>query len=291
MSDAHAQLFDDSPRAVQIRFVEAAPPGANVLRTFRHPAVRWAIGEPADLEQVLAADLPGLPHQDGFTLVFLPSGSDSPVELQRRAESWVNDPRFAGETPADEYPAIDLVVQSDRIVWRPGRALLIGSPRRVGELAAGLAEFSFLEAELRRLEHGLDADWPTAEADVALTHSVDRRAAARRDHVAEMTRRMALRRIQLARLTPPLEKAPLTLSGPVRRLFSELAQQADVVDRLRAADDRLEVFEDLYELANDRLGEFGYFQSGQRLEAWILGVLVLEVLLMVFELWWAWWLA
>jgi hypothetical protein len=286
MSDAHAQLFDDSPRAVRIRFVEAAPPDANVLRAFCHPAVRWAIGEPADLEQVLAADLPGLPQHDAFTLVFLPSGADSPIELQRRAESWVNDPRL----PA-EYPAIDLVVQSDRIVWRPGRALLIGSPRRVGELSAGLAEFSFFEAELRRLERELDADWPTAEADVSLTHIVDRRAMARRVHVDEMTRRTALRRIRLARLTPLLEKTPLTLSGPMRRLFSELAQQADAVDRLRAADDRLEVFEDLYELANDRLGEFGYFQRGQRLEAWILGVLVIEVLLMVFELWWAWWLA
>ncbi|HVW38144.1 MAG TPA: hypothetical protein VHB99_12590, partial [Pirellulales bacterium] len=127
--------------------------------------------------------------------------------------------------------------------------------------------------------------------DVSLTHSVDRNTMDCRDHVAEMTRRTALRRIQLARLTPLLEKAPHTLSGPMRRLFSELAQQADAVDRLRAADDRLEVFEDLYELANDRLAEFGYFQRGQRLEAWSLGVLVLEVLLMVFELWWAWWLA
>ena len=286
MSDAHAQLFGESPRAVRIRFVEMAPPGVNVLRAFRHPEVRWAIGEPADLEQVLAADLLTSPQHDEFTLLFLPSGADSPVELQRRAEVWVNDLRLPAESPA-----IDLVVQSDRIVWRPGRALLIGSPRRVGELAVGLAEFSFLEAKLRGLEDGLDSDWPTAEADVSLTHSVDRSAMARRDHVDEMTRRTALRRIQLARLTPLLEKAPLTLSGPMRRLFSELAQQADVVDRLRAADDRLEVFEDLYELANDRFAEFGYFQRGQRLEAWILGVLVLEVLLMVFELWWAWWLA
>ena len=103
-----------------------------------------------------------------------------------------------------------------------------------------------------------------------------------------MTRRMALRRIRFARLAPRLEKAPQGLSGPTRRLFSELAQQADVVDRLRSLDDRLEVFEDLYELANDRLGELSYFQKEHRLEAWILAMLLVEVFLMLFEIWWSW---
>jgi hypothetical protein len=283
MSDGPASAFAESPSAQRIRFVERLPDGATPLATFRDPYARWAIGESIELESALASSLPSPAPGGEFTFVFLPSGSTTPIELQRRAEAWVNESPLARESPA-----IDLVMQSDRILWRPGSAVVIGSSRRTGEVLAGLVEFSYYEAELRRLEQELDADWPAAEADVSLTHGVDRQALARRGHVNEMTRRMALRRIRFARLAPRLEKAPLALSGPMRRLFSELAQQAEVVDRLRSLDDRLEVFEDLYELANDRLGELSYFQKEHRLEAWILAMLLVEVCLMLFEIWWSW---
>jgi hypothetical protein len=285
MSDGPAPAFAETPSATRVRFVESLPGGAAALAAFHDPYARWAIGEPQELDVALAAPRPSAPPCGEFAFIFLPGGSASPIELQRRAESWMGDSRVGGEPPA-----IDLVVQSDRILWRPGSAVAIGSPRRADEVLAGLVEFSYYEAELRRLEREVEADWPAAEADVSLTHGVDRPALARRKHVDEMTRRTALRRIRFARLAPRLEKAPLALSGPTRRLFSELAQQAEVVDRLRSLDDRLEVFEDLYELANDRLGEFAYFQKEYRLEAWILAMLFIEVFLMVFEMWWSWWL-
>jgi hypothetical protein len=288
MSDGPASAFAEAPSAQRIRFVESLPAGATPLAAFRDPYARWAIGEPVELESALRSSLPSPAPQSEFTFVFLPSGSTTPIELQRRAEAWVSEPPLARESPAIHLPVIDLVMQSDRILWRPGSAVVIGSSRRMSEVLAGLVEFSYYEAELRRLEQELEVDWPAAEADVSLTHGVDRQALARRGHVNEMTRRMALRRIRFARLAPRLEKAPLTLSGPMRRLFSELAQQADVVDRLRSLDDRLEVFEDLYELANDRLGELSYFQKEHRLEAWILAMLLVEVFLMLFEIWWSW---
>ena len=283
MSDGPAPAFAETPSARRIRFVESLPYGAAALGAFHDPYARWAIGEPRELDVALASSRPSTPPCDEFAFIFLPSGSTTPIELQRRAEAWMGDSRVGGEPPL-----IDLVVQSDRILWRPGGAVAIGSPRRADEVLAGLVEFSYYEAELRRLEREVEGDWPAAEADVSLTHGVDRRSLARRKHVDEMTRRAALRRIRFARLAPRLEKAPLALSGPMRRLFSELAQQAEVVDRLRSLDDRLEVFEDLYELANDRLGELAYFQKEYRLEAWILAMLLVEVLLMVFEIWWSW---
>jgi uncharacterized Rmd1/YagE family protein len=106
--------------------------------------------------------------------------------------------------------------------------------------------------------------------------------------VNQTTRETALRRIRLARLSPHLEKPTLSLSGPARRLVSELANQADVPDRLKYVDDRLEVFENLYELANDRLSEYSHFVREYRLELWIVALLVVEALLILVELWLAW---
>ena len=46
--------------------------------------------------------------------------------------------------------------------------------------------------------------------------------------------------------------------------------QCEVLDRLKAVDDRLEVYEDVYELANDRILEYGNFRAEARLEIWII---------------------
>ena len=286
----------DVPRAWQISFSEDAPIDGTVLRRFRDPAPRVAIGRVTTLDEILSAPSAAIcPERLDF--IFLPGGSATPIELQRRVEEWIvgsSAPSLAigaisdAGQPIPEPPAIDLVLQSDRILWRPGKAVVIGSVRRLDDWLAGLVDFSFYEAELGRLERELDEHWATAEADVDLTHSVDGRALTRRTHVDRMTRDTALRRIRLARLSPNLEKPTLALSGPARRLVSELANQAEVTDRLTYVDERLQVFEDLYESANDRLSEFSYFAREYRVELWIVALLVLEAVLILVELWLAW---
>ena len=100
-----------------------------------------------------------------------------------------------------------------------------------------------------------------------------------------MTRQTALRRVRFARLAPCLHKPAATLTGSARRLAGELAVQAEVVDRLGSVDDRLEVYEDLYELANDRLSEFSYFYREFRVEIWIVVLLAAELIVMLADLW------
>lgn len=290
----------DVPNAWRIGF-EREPGSGTVLRRFRDPAPRVAIGRAASVDEILSASPAGASQVatpvEQFDVVFLPGGSASPIELQQRAERWIVGPPAPSAPNAAELdggqlapapPAIDLVLQSDRILWRPGKAVIIGSARRLDDWLAGLVDFSFYEADLGRLERELEDHWATAEADVVLTHSVSERALARRAHVDRMTRETALRRIRLARLSPNLEKPTLTLSGPARRLVSELANAADVADRLHYVDDRLQVYEDLYESANDRLSEYCYFAREYRLELWIVGLLVLEAILILVEIWLAW---
>jgi hypothetical protein len=277
----------DAPRAYRISFSERETPGETVLRRFRDPAPQVAVGRIASVEEILSSP-DADSHRERLDFIFLPSGSATPIDLQRRAEGWIVGQPDAGQDGEPTPPAIDLVLQSDRIVWRPGKAVVVGSARRLDDWLPGLVDFSFYEAELGRLERELADGWPTAEADVALTHSVGAGALARREHVNQTTRETALRRIRLARLSPHLEKPTLSLSGPARRLVSELANQADVADRLKYVDDRLEVFENLYELANDRLSEYSHFVREYRLELWIVALLVVEALLILVELWLAW---
>lgn len=272
--------------ALRIRFFEDHQDGPAVVRRFRDPYPRAAVSRPADVDELLATAAVESPQLDQLDFLFLPSGSATPIELQRRAEAWMNDPSLSAAAPT-----IDLVLQSDRVLWRPGRAVLLGTSRRMSELLAGLVDFSFYEAELRRLERELEDEWPLAEADVPLTHGVDAAALARREHVNEMTRRTATRRIRFARLSPHLEKAPASLPGAGRRLAGELALQAEVVDRLKYVDDRLEVFEDLYELANDRLSEYSHFRQEYRLELWIIVLLVVEALLIIGDLALSWYVS
>lgn len=260
--------------------------GEAIVRRFRDPYSRTAVSRSLGVDELLATAAVDHPPPDELDFLFLPSGSASPIELQRSAETWMNDPALSAV-----HPTINVVLQSDRVLWRPGRAVVLGAARRMPDLLAGLIDFSFYEGELRRLEQELEDEWSVAEADVPLTHGVDRAALARREHVNQMTRRTALRRIRLARLAPHLEKASAALPGPARRLSAELALQAEVVERLKYVDDRLEVFEDLYESANDRLSEFAYFRQEHRLEVWIVVLLVVEALLILGEMGLSWYLA
>lgn len=290
----------DLPKAWRIGF-EREPSNGTVLRRFRDPAPRVAIGRAASIDEILSASSAAASQVawpiDRLDVVFLPGGAATPIELQLRVERWIVGPPAQsvanaavpnGGQRAPAPPAIDMVLQSDRILWRPGKAVVIGSARRLDDWLAGLIDFSFYEAELGRLERELEDHWSTAEADVVLTHSVSDGALARRAHVDRMTRETALRRIRLARLSPNLEKPTLALSGPARRLVSELANAADVADRLHYVDDRLQVYEDLYESANDRLSEYSYFAREYRVELWIVGLLVVEAVLILVELWLAW---
>jgi hypothetical protein len=280
MTETPTNLAADGTSALRIRFVKQVSAGSAPLCSFADPYPRFAIAESLSVEELLALPVAAEPEEDQLRLVLLPAGLASPLELQQRAEEWMHRGRLsAGQ------PTADLMLRSERILWRPGQALMIGPPDRLQEVLPGLVEFAFYEGELRKLERETEAEWEIAEVDVYLTHSVDAEALERRGHVDEMTLHVTRRRMRFARLEPCLEKASISLCGPARRLATELAMQAEVIDRLGWLDDRLEVCEDLYELANDRLSEFTYFNREFRLELWIIVLLVAEVVIMSVELW------
>jgi hypothetical protein len=281
MAVAPPTAVEAKPTALVVRFVEQLPSGSTALATFVHPRKAFALAEPAGVEQLLALQSSSEWETDRLRLMILPAGLASPQELQRQAEDWMHE-----RVRVARQPTVELLLRSERILWRPGQALMVGPPERLDEVLPGLVEFAFYEGELRRLEFEAEADWPTLEADTHLTHSVAPASLEHRRHIDEMTMRSVQRRMRFARLEPCLEKPSIALAGPARRLAGELALQAEVADRLGWLDDKLEVAEDLYELANDRLSEFTYFHREFRLELWIVVLLLAEVIIMSAEVLW-----
>ena len=267
--------------ALRIRFLPAAPPGAKVLARFRDPYDRVAVAETIPLDRLPPAADTAEPFDD-FHFLFLPSGStNTPYEQQKRGEDWMQAP------PGDPFAVqpIDLTLRNDRILWRPGRALVLGAPDRMDEILIALVHFAFYEGEMRRLEQEIREDWPLVERDLPLTHQVGAADLKRWPDANRMVRVTALRRVRLTRLDLYLSKVPAQLTGNVRKVYAELLLwYAELPDRYIALDDQIEIFEDLYESANDRLSEYAYFRKEFIIEAWIVVILALELAAVVVEL-------
>jgi hypothetical protein len=278
MPDAGPSASEASILAQRIRFVHQASPGQRVLAEFTDPYQRFAVAEPVSVEALPPPGQDAVPP-DEFYFLFIPAGSATPYDWQQRAAQWMAKP-----SSATAEPTLEVVMRSDRVLWRPGRGMVQGAPDRVEENLLALVDFAFYEGELRKLEREIEADWSLAQADIELTHQVATRQLRRSAHVNEMTQRTTRRRMRVARLERHLEKASIALPGSARRLVSELLTQAEIVDRLKAVDNRLEVYEDLYELANDRLSEYRYYRGEFRLEVWIILILMIEVVLMLWEI-------
>jgi hypothetical protein len=270
-----------SSLALRVRFLADAPPGAKILARFRDPYDRVAVAEAIPLDQLPPAAGAAEPF-DELHFLFLPSGStNTPYEEQKRGEDWMQAP------PGDPFAVqpIDLTLRNDRVLWRPGRALVLGAPDRMEEILIALVHFAFYEGEMRRLEQEIREDWPLVERDLPLTHQVGAAELKRWPDANRMVRLSALWRVRLTRLDLYLSKVPANLTGNVRKVYAELLLwNAELPDRYIALDDQIEIFQDLYESANDRLSEYAYFRKEFIIEAWIVVILALELAAVVVEL-------
>ncbi|KSF68788.1 hypothetical protein ABZR71_27835 [Pseudomonas paraeruginosa] len=222
-------------------------------------------------------ELPATAGDDELLVVFASAGLQTGHAWRQRLEAWM------AAAEGDRQPTLEAPSFGERVLWRPGRALIIGNPERCRELLDGLVAFAWYESRLRRLEDETAAAWEPAQADIKLTQLPRAGHLSRQAHVNEQVRRTTLWRMGYTRLESHLEKAPAHLDGAVRRLYNELALQAEVHDRLATLDDRIEVLQDLYELATDRLGEYRYFRGELRVEWLIVALLLLEAALSLWE--------
>lgn len=263
--------------------------GSILLLQFAAPENLSAVAEPVSAEQLLT-DSQGKPSARVlFDVIFPPPGGD--MELYSPWLLPVNEndaPLVVGFDPARrsaQSSQVDFAVRSDRVVWKDYKAVVFCSSERVKEMLIGLAFFAYYVSELESIESEISKSWSTLKGHLPLTHQVDDASFAKLPEVNERTEWIYGLRARFVRVEPFLDIPPAYLPPAAKRIVQELCTTLETLARLRVLDDQLEVFEDAYELCSDRILEYSYFSREYKVELWIIVILVLEVVLMGYELW------
>jgi alkanesulfonate monooxygenase SsuD/methylene tetrahydromethanopterin reductase-like flavin-dependent oxidoreductase (luciferase family) len=250
----------------RVRFVDEPSPGSTVLSGFCES------GRCATIEDV--ADCAALPtdHRPGDAVDILlvallpPEAAD---EAARLCERWM----VGDQAPAQVAPAGGAL----KIAWRPGRAIVQGTPSDIDVSLQVLTRFAFCDEALRNLESALDNVTAQAMSDVARVYHVrhrDRRQRSQLIGLAEHFSRLRLDFVQLA----PLLAASYRLPLAERDLLARLLEKGNVPARLEAVSDRLEAYETLYQDAVDRIAQHHWAVEGHWLEIIIIVLLLLELM-------------
>ncbi len=133
-----------------------------------------------------------------------------------------------------------------------------------------------LAREIAHFESVLPGFEKNAAADVSFSYVIRRRDRREWDRMADILESLARLRLRLA--------AAMSLPDRLTPQSRRLLRKAGTIRRLESASDRLEVLEDLYEGAVDRINDHRYWRDGHVLEIIIILFLALEAILIGIEL-------
>lgn len=269
--------------AYRISLVAKAEPGQEVVLQLAVPQPVVAVRESISAEKLLAE--PGAAPGELTRIYVLEPGADLSMEgdwyklVSPTCSSITLDPAMKD---AQEPPA-DLQVRSDRVLWRPDIALVICNPDRLNEILVGVVYFSYFVKELSRMERELSSSWAQVRQDMHFIHQVDDSAFAEQPRINERSRWSYGLRADYARIEPFIDVVPNYVPANSRRIIQELSTHTEILARFKVIDEQLEVFEDTYELANDRILEYSNYRGEFKLEVIIIVVLIIELAFMAAE--------
>jgi hypothetical protein len=262
-------------QAVAWRIEFADRPLAAEAPDIAEPRTAWVRAQEVSAPTVLLDTATPDSNLNGLTFVFLPSGAATPFEVRRQAENWMTS------RSGENANSLEVQFRSERLLWRRDRAICFGSPQVMDEIFTAVARFSFCEGELAKLEAQIKDAWVTLEGDIELVKRVSSRNLRRQRHIDAMTRTTTRMRVAHVRIQAALETPASDLAGPARRLFMELALQANTDHRLEMLDDAIDAVDDFYLHLREQFSEFRNFIRDYRVSVLILLVLLINDLLLL----------
>ena len=249
--------------------------GAGLLRRhYKHPKPSVAV------ESELAVnDLTTLNEPD--RLVFVQLTDATSEETRQAVQRWWT--AGVAADPAIETTVIEL--GDIHVRWRPGRLVVESEQPISTDLADALIDLAYHEGTLRDLERSLEKYESNAVADIPYSYRISTKHEAHWKKLGETIESLYTLRLAFARLEPELDRTNRKLPREDRRLLAKLKAYLNLEDRNVAFSDRLEACEDLYEGATDRINDFKAYRSGHNLETWIVTLLVIEVVVLLGDLW------
>ncbi len=276
-------LTDDQPKgpvlAWSIEYAGEALPGQTALTVIRHPRATWVYAREIDARAALADDAARTSDSSGFQFIFVQSGSATAYELQKQTERWM------ARRPGEQEGILEVLFRSERLLWRPNRALCFGTTDFVNDMLVAVAHFSLCEAELHKFEQQAEEVWRTIESDIHLTDKLSWRVLRRRSHVDEMTRKATAMQAGYLRLEKALEAPSAEFSGPARRVFIELTLLASTENRMMRLDDAVDGLSDHYKFINERFSDYRQFLREHRVVVLIIIVLSIQTLVLSENYW------
>lgn len=263
----------------RISFKAVPAPGTTVLLALGDPVNKSAV-----LEHLAGADASVLssPPCAAFLCVLLDPASVKPGEI-KQAEAWL-----LGSTPSAASGAKKIFLDQRESAWFlfvSGGAVLCAKPEEANELLAAAAEGLFFERELALIEAEVSANWARTEADLPLVNVVGKADIKRMDDLSRTAREIWQRRIKLAKIESALANPGSALTRRGRLLGKRLRIALDIEGRVERLDGQLEVYEYIYEMVSQRMGEYINFQHGFVIEVLIVVLLALELMVMLWEVW------
>jgi hypothetical protein len=238
---------------------------------FRPPANRAAvlIGESAADQPATACD---------FEILTVPSANVEDPELFTPVQAWVEE-----VSPANSK-AIIIMLHGALILWNPGRAAIIAHADRIETLQKSLLEVSYYEAELRQVEAGIAAGWTTLETDAPHAFEFQAKSLPHRKQLADQYQRVVSLRVRLSRITPAIQAPHLYPPTLASQIDERLRERARMPQRQEFVHEQLAIFENFYEVCGQRASDFLQARTGHRLEWAIIILLVIQTIMLVYEL-------
>jgi hypothetical protein len=283
-----APPFDSRASQRRIRFITEPSAGDVVLLSFRHPAPAYAVlakpTSPAD-EEIHPGSPGGILD---ITVLSLPINQESQQSANDRALSLapVATGVLAAAGVSEEAP-IYIKYRGVDLIWQPRHATLQCDPGQAELLVSAIVEFTHYERELRRIEMEVANAWGELEEDKSLAFEATSADLDRSQIVGQRVDRTLQRRIRLARIEPLLFEPEPSLPPAGQKLGQQMREQARLEARLETLDGQLEVFEGIYEMSSQRLGEFRAAHQEHHLEWIIIVLLAAEALLMLAQTLWS----
>jgi hypothetical protein len=210
-------------------------------------------------------------------VVYVPPETEA--EWERIGAGW----KLPVGEPAAEHRAT-ISALGDVVSCQPGLAVVRGTRGLRDDVLMGLIEFAFYESELRSLEERIEICESQAKIDAPRTFRILKKDAAEWSRFGKMMEDLAQLRLSFAALEPKVERGSRVMSQAGRRVATRLFRASETVRRMEGLDGRLEVCEELYEGAVDRIADYRGWHTGHVLEVIIIALLLLEACLMAAEL-------
>ncbi len=261
----------------RIRFVLQAGAGQEVLLEFTDPTPSRAVSVSAGSQSLEESQAPSV--GEGLDILLVNSPPNDQLGWSAEPLNWV------AETTAPGTAApIAITIHGAQVIWGTSRAAIMAAPDRAAPFLLALVEFSYYEIELRRLEREVAENWPLLELDTPLANSVTALDRERFEAIGQRMEQTLRRRMRLARITPHLHQPRAYLSPLANQLLDRLREKNHVEDRAEALAAQLEVFERIYEMTSQKIGDFTAARKERTLEWVIIVLLAAEVVLLLIDI-------